>query len=298
MHTPLVYITRKPTVAITSTIIYYHIVCRPNNTDPGTSRKWKVQGNLVAATIMLNITDQVCYYQELLNDIKTFATRPPWVQLVFMLLMVSIFVVGVVGNLLTCIVIYCDKSMHTATNYYLFNLAISDLIMAFGILLEANVFSNYIDKFEGYDDTACRVHLFLIVALWNNSILIMTTLAVERYIAIWHPLLLDRRPVWSRVMRIMYVIWMIAIIEALPVMWTVRLIKNRTTTVCFILPTTFAKILNVILGLVTFIIPLGIMTFVYTMVALKVNITQRNCSRDKVFNHKNISRRVNKLVSK
>lgn len=42
---------------------------------------------------------------------------------------VSIFVTGVLGNVATCIVIIKNSSMHTSTNYYLFGLAISDLIL-------------------------------------------------------------------------------------------------------------------------------------------------------------------------
>lgn len=40
-----------------------------------------------------------------------------------------IFISGVLGNVITCIVISKNKSMHTATNYYLFSLAISDLLV-------------------------------------------------------------------------------------------------------------------------------------------------------------------------
>lgn len=40
-----------------------------------------------------------------------------------------IFILGVLGNVITCAVISRNKSMHTATNYYLFNLAISDLML-------------------------------------------------------------------------------------------------------------------------------------------------------------------------
>lgn len=39
-----------------------------------------------------------------------------------------IFVTGVVGNLSTCVVIWRNTYMHTVTNYYLFNLAVSDLL--------------------------------------------------------------------------------------------------------------------------------------------------------------------------
>jgi len=40
-----------------------------------------------------------------------------------------IFVTGVIGNSITCMVIAKHKYMHTATNYYLFSLAVSDLIL-------------------------------------------------------------------------------------------------------------------------------------------------------------------------
>jgi len=40
----------------------------------------------------------------------------------------SLLITGVVGNLATCVVIVWNAHMHTATNYYLFSLAISDTI--------------------------------------------------------------------------------------------------------------------------------------------------------------------------
>lgn len=43
-------------------------------------------------------------------------------------------IVGIVGNVVTCIVIIGNKFMHTATNCYLLNLAVTDLI----ILIVAN----------------------------------------------------------------------------------------------------------------------------------------------------------------
>jgi 7 transmembrane receptor (rhodopsin family) len=46
---------------------------------------------------------------------------------------IVIFIAGVLGNVITCVVIATNKTMHTATNYYLFNLAVSDsLILLFG----------------------------------------------------------------------------------------------------------------------------------------------------------------------
>lgn len=41
---------------------------------------------------------------------------------------VIIFLTGVIGNVIVCVVIVRHSTMHTATNYYLFSLAVSDLL--------------------------------------------------------------------------------------------------------------------------------------------------------------------------
>lgn len=49
------------------------------------------------------------------------------------ILNVIIFVTGLVGNISVCLVIVKHSNLHTVTNYYLFNLAISDLtLLIFG----------------------------------------------------------------------------------------------------------------------------------------------------------------------
>lgn len=53
---------------------------------------------------------------------------------------VAIFVTGVFGNVVTCIVIRRNPVMQTATNYYLFNLAVSDLLLL--ILGESDLSDN------------------------------------------------------------------------------------------------------------------------------------------------------------
>lgn len=57
-----------------------------------------------------------------------------WNKLLPMTVIYSlIFVSGLAGNLSTCIVIVQNPHMHTATNYYLFSLAVSDLLtLVFG----------------------------------------------------------------------------------------------------------------------------------------------------------------------
>jgi hypothetical protein len=61
--------------------------------------------------------------QEMLGD-----SHINYESLFFLIIIYSIFlVVGVFGNLSTCIVILTNEYMRTATNVYLFNLAIADI---------------------------------------------------------------------------------------------------------------------------------------------------------------------------
>lgn len=63
-----------------------------------------------------------------------FCTRGPKrlqlsVLLPITIVYVGIFVTGVLGNIAVCVVIVNNTSLHTATNYYLFSLAVSDLTL-------------------------------------------------------------------------------------------------------------------------------------------------------------------------
>ncbi|KAL1491795.1 hypothetical protein ABEB36_012339 [Hypothenemus hampei] len=53
----------------------------------------------------------------------------PQLRIPFTIVYLLIFLTGVIGNISTCVVIAKNKSMHTATNYYLFSLAISDMLL-------------------------------------------------------------------------------------------------------------------------------------------------------------------------
>lgn len=224
---------------------------------------------------------------------KAVYTDNTWLQILLVSILIVIFIVGLIGNLLTCIVIYSDRTMHTTTNFYLFNMAVSDIVVSFGIFLEVYVFC--MDSYV-LGNYACKIHFFFVIVLWNNSILVMTALAIERYIAIWHPLLLKPAPAWKRVMKVISFIWIIAICETAPEVLTVELVRTQNIGVCYTVPSPLARIINGILALVTFIIPLGIMLFVYTMIAFKVSVNEKSNSKKKIFNHKDNRRKINKLV--
>lgn len=66
---------------------------------------------------------------EYLEEILGIKYLPLELVMPITLAYMAILTAGIIGNLATCIVIYRQPYMQTPTNYYLFNLALSDLLL-------------------------------------------------------------------------------------------------------------------------------------------------------------------------
>ncbi|XP_011498415.1 PREDICTED: neuromedin-U receptor 2-like [Ceratosolen solmsi marchali] len=140
---------------------------------------------------------------------------PLYVVIPISIIYASIFVTGTVGNISTCIVISRNKSMHTATNYYLFSLAISDLLLLVcGMPVEIyQVWSKYPYVFG---EVFCVLRGLAAETSTNASVLTITAFTAERYVAICHPFLSQTMSKLSRAVKLILFIWLIALICAIP----------------------------------------------------------------------------------
>ncbi|XP_037535025.1 neuromedin-U receptor 2 [Nematolebias whitei] len=126
-----------------------------------------------------------------------------------------IFLTGLSGNLLTCAVIAKHKKMRNPTNFYLVSLAVSDLlVLMFGMPLEIyDLWENYPFRFgEG----GCYFKTFLFETVCFASILNVTALSVERYIAVVHPLKTRYLSTNQHAKRVITVVWVVSMICAIP----------------------------------------------------------------------------------
>lgn len=126
-----------------------------------------------------------------------------------------IFSVGAVGNTLTCAVITSLPVMRTPTNFYLFSLAVSDLlVLILGMPLELyELWSNYpflLGK------SGCYFKTFLFETVCFASVLNVTALSVERYIAVVHPLRAKCVVTRAHAKRVIICVWIASVICALP----------------------------------------------------------------------------------
>ncbi|XP_060007222.1 neuromedin-U receptor 1 [Lagenorhynchus albirostris] len=126
-----------------------------------------------------------------------------------------IFVVGTVGNALTCMVILRHRAMRTPTNYYLFSLAVSDLlVLLLGLPLELyEMWRNY-PFLLGPGGCYFRTLLFETVCL--ASVLNVTALSIGRYVAVVHPLHVRSVVTHAHVRRVLGAIWGLALLCSLP----------------------------------------------------------------------------------
>ncbi|XP_065121638.1 trace amine-associated receptor 13c-like [Paramisgurnus dabryanus] len=108
-------------------------------------------------------------------------------------------------NLLVIISISHFKKLHTPTNMLIFSLAVADLLIGLiGMPLEA---IRLIETCWYFGDTICRLFLTIMGLLLNTSLGNLVLIAVDRYVAVCHPLLYPQKITMTRTIIIICVCW-------------------------------------------------------------------------------------------
>ncbi|XP_045482182.1 pyrokinin-1 receptor-like [Harmonia axyridis] len=206
-----------------------------------------------------------------------------------------IFLTGVVGNISTCIVISRNKSMHTATNYYLFSLAVSDLLLLlFGLPQEVYlIWSRYPYIFGA---TFCFLRGLFAEISSNATVSIITAFTVERYLAICHPLRSHMMSKLSRAVRIIFGIWFFSVFLAVPQAMQFGIVDHGNCEVCQLIEPMIEHSFEVS-SLVFFIAPMTVISVLYILIGLKLHqskiMRRKNVS---ITGHRNSSRKIIKML--
>ncbi|NXU25740.1 NK1R protein, partial [Thalassarche chlororhynchos] len=156
-------------------------------------------------------------HQWLLNTSlnESFANQfvqPPWQVALWAVAYALIVVVSVVGNVVVMWIILAHKRMRTVTNYFLVNLAFAEASMsAFNTVVN---FTYAIHNEWYYGLLYCKFHNFFPIAAVFASIYSMTAIALDRYMAIIHPLQPRLSATATKV--VIGVIWLLAFLLAFP----------------------------------------------------------------------------------
>ncbi|NWR80172.1 NK1R protein, partial [Centropus unirufus] len=138
--------------------------------------------------------------------------QPPWQVALWAVAYALIVVVSVVGNVVVMWIILAHKRMRTVTNYFLVNLAFAEASMsAFNTVVN---FTYAIHNEWYYGLLYCKFHNFFPIAAVFASIYSMTAIALDRYMAIIHPLQPRLSATATKV--VIGIIWLFAFLLAFP----------------------------------------------------------------------------------
>lgn len=188
-----------------------------------------------------------------------------------------IFITGIVGNLSTCIVIFRNKSMHTATNYYLFSLAISDLLLLISGLPQ-DVYMTWSKYPYIFGEEFCVLQGFAAETSANATVLTITAFTIERYVAICHPFLSHTLSKLSRAIKFVIAIWIIAMFLAVPQAMSMGIFyetfnNKMTNEEHYVCTKTSNNIPHafVISTCVFFVAPMTLITILYILIGLQLH---------------------------
>ncbi|CAC5360907.1 LKR [Mytilus coruscus] len=131
---------------------------------------------------------------------------------VLVLLYGSISVIAVIGNALVIFVVLYKRNMQTVTNVFIANLALADV--ALGVFTIPFQFHAAIMQRWVVADFMCKVAPFVKNLSVNVSILTLTVIAFDRYIAVMYPLRAGFRKQVAII--VLLVIWVLSTSSSIP----------------------------------------------------------------------------------
>ncbi|RZB84901.1 7tm 1 domain containing protein [Asbolus verrucosus] len=206
---------------------------------------------------------------------------------------VVIFFTGTIGNISTCIVIARNKAMHTATNYYLFSLAISDLLLLISGLPQ-EIYLIYSRYPYVFGSTFCFLRGMFAETSANATVLTITAFTVERYLAICHPFLSHTMSKLSRVVKLVLVIWLVAVGLAVPQAMQFKIIGEPDCEMCSFEAPIIEHSFEVS-TLLFFVLPMSLITVLYILIGQKLKTSNMMKKRSV---HSNASARMQSKSSR
>lgn len=139
-----------------------------------------------------------------------------------------LFIVGVTGNTMTILLIQRFKDMKTTTNLYLSSMAVSDLVIFLSLPFDLYRLWKYVPWVFG--ELVCRLSHYLHEGCTNATILHITVLSMERYLAICFPFKAKAAISKRRVKYVVLALWVFALFSAAPMFFLMGVEYENETT--------------------------------------------------------------------
>ncbi|XP_051890101.1 dopamine receptor D4 related sequence [Pristis pectinata] len=171
---------------------------------------------------------------------------------------ILLIVAIMLGNILVCISVLLERSLKTATNYFIVSLAAADLLLAV-LVLPLYVYTEFHGGIWTLNMFLCDALMTMDVMLCTASILNLCAISVDRYIAVMVPLKYNRNQFSGRQLVLIAATWLLSLGVASPVIFGLNNVPDRDVTDCKLEDGTFV----VYSSICSFFIPCPAMLFLY-----------------------------------
>ncbi|VDM52589.1 unnamed protein product [Angiostrongylus costaricensis] len=132
-----------------------------------------------------------------------------------LLLLPILCLVGLIGNAMVCIAIATDRRLHNVTNYFLFSLALADLLVCL-LVMPLSIIVEVKHGVWTWNVSLCLLYVYADVFLCSASIVHMSVISLDRYLGISQPLRARNK---SRTMITVKIslVWIITLIISCPI---------------------------------------------------------------------------------
>ncbi|XP_029929273.1 opioid receptor, delta 1b [Myripristis murdjan] len=211
-----------------------------------------------------------------------------------------ICVVGLLGNVLVMYGVVRYTKMKTATNIYIFNLALADALATSTLPFQS---AKYLMNTWPFGELLCKLVIAIDYYNMFTSIFTLTMMSVDRYIAVCHPVkALDfRTPAKAKLINVC--IWILSSAIGVPIMiMAVTKVTEKGNTVCTL---NFPKpqwywdtVTKICVFIFAFVVPVLVITVCYSLMILRLkSVRLLSGSKEKDKNLRRITRMVLVIVA-
>ncbi|XP_073731815.1 chemokine XC receptor 1-like [Misgurnus anguillicaudatus] len=161
-------------------------------------------------------SDEVCHIEDILKVVSYL------IPIFFTL----VFVLSFIGNIMVLIILVVYENMKSLANIFILNLALSDLLFTFGLPF----WTSYYMWGCTFGDFGCKAVKFLFYAGFYSSVLFLTLMTVQHYVAVVHPL-----SDWERCRGFSvapFIVWILSGAAALFGSYHSKVIQEENNTYC------------------------------------------------------------------
>nr|BDP38636.1 fluorescent sensor for enkephalin [synthetic construct] len=183
-----------------------------------------------------------------------------------------ICVVGLLGNILVMYGVVRYTKLKTATNIYIFNLALADALATSTLPFQS---TKYLMNTWPFGELLCKVVIAIDYYNMFTSIFTLTMMSVDRYIAVCHPVraLEFRTPIKAKIINVC--IWILSSAVGVPIMiMAVTRVTNQNTTVCMLkFPDPdwyWDTVTKICVFIFAFVVPVLVITICYGLMCYKI----------------------------